>query len=333
MIVINKDILERYLAGLCTPEERQSVEDWYFKLGNVSSAPLHEESFAEEEVFLKIQNSMAGVHASTLTGKLRPRRTLTPLLATFLVVVAAAGWWFFVNRAKAPDLQLTNSVHLQFSNTLAFTSKQLLPDGSTVWLSPGSSIEYNKNESTPIRNVVLMGEAFFEVVRDSLHPFVIQTGEMETRVLGTSFNLTAIPQSKTYKVSVVTGKVQVSAKDNKGVVHAILLQPKQQSSFNVRSSELAFVNVSEKVIKTQYWKPFTLSFEDASMEEVKTQLENAFAIKVRFQNKSLSNCRLRANFTNEKLPQIMNVIEKLLDVTCVLDENDILSISGEGCPE
>jgi ferric-dicitrate binding protein FerR (iron transport regulator) len=166
-----------------------------------------------------------------------------------------------------------------------------------------------------------------------VHPFIIQTGNMETRVVGTSFNVTALPQSKTYKVSVITGKVQVTAKDKQGIVHSILLQPKQQSSFNLQSSELAFASLSDKVIKTQYWKPFSLQFEDASMEEVKTQLEKAFSVKVLLQNKNLANCRLRANFTNEKLPQIMGIIEKLLDVTCVLDDNNILSISGEGCPD
>ena len=154
---------------------------------------------------------------------------------------------------------------------------------------------------------------------------------METRVIGTSFNLLALPESKSFKVSVVTGKVQVSVKNDQGVLQSILLLPSQQASFNLASKELVYNDISERDLKIEYWKPFTVNFEDATMGEVKEELENAFNVKIVFPNSSLSKCRIRVNFYNYKLPQVMDILEKLLDVDCELGEDNILTIAGEGC--
>lgn len=93
--------------------------------------------------------------------------------------------------------------------------KQLqLPDGTKVWLSPNSTLNYPAKFNNNERLVTLDGEAFFEVTHDARHPFIIKSGAVSTTVLGTSFNVTAYTKQHTINVTLVTGKVAVALNGN-----------------------------------------------------------------------------------------------------------------------
>jgi ferric-dicitrate binding protein FerR (iron transport regulator) len=156
---------------------------------------------------------------------------------------------------------------------------------------------------------------------------------MKIRVLGTSFNVIALPKSRTFKVSVVTGKVQVSANDKSGKSASVYLTPKQQASFHLTSRKIVQTVLSETQLKKQYWKPFTLNFsDDATMAMVAKELEKAFQVKIEFSDPNLANCYLKVDFNNQQLSEIINYLEKLLDVNCEIIDGSTLKISGEGCP-
>ncbi|QWX83473.1 FecR family protein [Cellulophaga sp. HaHaR_3_176] len=104
------------------------------------------------------------------------------------------------------------------SNILVITTENVLDsialnDGSLVYLAPNSSLEYPEKFNGEQRNVKLLkGNAFFDIAKDPDHPFVIQSGEIKTKVLGTSFHIRL--EEKSCRVAVVTGKVEVSYKNN-----------------------------------------------------------------------------------------------------------------------
>ena len=85
-----------------------------------------------------------------------------------------------------------------------------LPDGTQVWLSPSTLVEYPSVFEGAARKVKLSGEAFFEVAHDASHPFIITSDNIQTKVLGTSFNIQAYHNQKKIAVMVVTGKVKIS---------------------------------------------------------------------------------------------------------------------------
>src|SRR6266705_1203492 len=70
-------------------------------------------------------------------------------------------------------------------------SQVQLPDGSTVWLNASSNLTYDKDFGKNLREVNLTGEAFFDVVKDPAHPFIIHTNVIDVKVLGTEFNVRA----------------------------------------------------------------------------------------------------------------------------------------------
>lgn len=333
MPVINKHILEKYLNGTCTPEEHKAVEEWYFQLGSHEPMAFDQEEFRDRELFQKIQGRMEKSLSPVeplFRGRPKRNKRVVVMLTVFLIL-ATGSFLYFTQGGTRVDPGTGRTVRLMLDNNSPSVTQQSLPDGSTVWLSPQATLEYTSSENSNARSVAFSGEAFFEVAKDSLHPFIIRTGDMETRVIGTSFNLLALPESKSFKVSVVTGKVQVSVKNEQGILQSILLLPSQQASFNLMSKELVYNDISERDLKIEYWKPFTLNFEDATMSEVKEELEKAFNVKIVFPNSSLSKCKIRVNFYNYKLPQVMDILEKILDVECKLGEDNILTIAGEGC--
>lgn len=332
MPLVNKQILEKYLNGTCTPEEHAAVEEWYFQLGNQETTAVNEQEFQERELFQKIQGLMHKSRCPDTEFRVTRKRNRTLAVSfTLLILVLAGSFLYFINSPQKGEAAEGHTVHLVLDNNSSSISQQSLPDGSTVWLSPQASLEYTSSENSNTRSVVFKGQAFFEVARDTLHPFIIRTGDVETRVIGTSFHLIALPERKSFRVSVVTGKVQVSVRDEQGILQSILLMPSQQASFDVRLKELVYNDISERDLKIEYWKPLTLNFDDASMSEVKDELEKAFDVKIVFPNSGLSKCRIRVNFHNYKLSQIIEILEKILDVDCALDENNILTIAGEGC--
>ena len=100
---------------------------------------------------------------------------------------------------------------ISYSNVTGRLHLLLLPDSSKVWVSPNSSIRYLEKFAAE-RKVTLQGEAFFEIAKSAGQPFIVSSGDLVTRVMGTSFLLKAY-QGKTAEISVVTGKVAVSRKD------------------------------------------------------------------------------------------------------------------------
>src|SRR2546423_14261851 len=95
-------------------------------------------------------------------------------------------------------------------------SKLVLPDGSTVWLNAGSKLTYNKDFGNNIREVSLVGEAFFDVMHIPDVPFVIETPTAVVKVLGTSFNVKAYPNETTTETSVIRGRVEISPRQRPG---------------------------------------------------------------------------------------------------------------------
>jgi ferric-dicitrate binding protein FerR (iron transport regulator) len=109
----------------------------------------------------------------------------------------------------------------------------LLQDSSTVLLQPGSTLRYPQVFGKLKREVFLEGEAFFQVAKQSGHPFLVYTKNIVTQVLGTSFNVRTDPQKQELEVAVRTGRVQVyeqssvlQKKDKKG--NGVLLLPNQK---------------------------------------------------------------------------------------------------------
>jgi transmembrane sensor len=177
--------------------------------GDAYTADLFtEEPLLEREVSERILKSIHDRIAGrqSLTVVTPTRRWIRPwrAAAAAAVLVLAAGVGY-LTILKKPVKQLM---------VMAAKERRTvrLPDGSLVYLEPGSVLKYSGNYGKDERTVALTGEAFFEVQQDAVHPFIVASSLINTTVLGTSFNMEA-RNTADAKVVVLTGTVQVEAND------------------------------------------------------------------------------------------------------------------------
>ena len=125
------------------------------------------------------------------------------------VLVGAALVFVFTHTRTLPEQVQGGSFIVQTDNSdRSFTQ---LPDGSRIWLNKGTKIEYNQQFGIRNRNVLLNGEAYFEVAKNKKLAFVVKTKSIDVTALGTSFNVNAYDDGNEVTTTLYTGKVNVQS--------------------------------------------------------------------------------------------------------------------------
>jgi ferric-dicitrate binding protein FerR (iron transport regulator) len=200
------ELAYKWEQGTITHEERIWFEHWY-KAFNDEEVLIHHTDYTAPEqirdnIFKRISEQM----------ETPPLRTVK-VFRLWKSITAAAVVLFIIGLAVLYNKDIANLVkpvqQVLISSDAGQHRQISLPDGTKVWLSPATQISYPDHFSNAKREVKLTGEAFFEVVHDTKHPFIINSGKLKTVVLGTSFNVRAYPKAKSAEVTVVSGKVGV----------------------------------------------------------------------------------------------------------------------------
>ena len=342
------ELLEKYVSGQCTAEEALRVEAWYAaQKGDkdyLSTLSDLERQLLEEDTLKNIRSKMnIGVdNPNEWTPKKRlfgqKRKVWMGLAASFLLLFSV-GWYFWQSSQSTQSAAtLFDDVEpIKTAETVQFVNKEArlvmyqLPDGTQVCLHPNAELTYPKVFGAKSRQVTFIGEGFFDVAHDSLHPFLIQSDKMQVRVLGTKFNIKALPKQAIFQVSVVSGRVAVRSMSDKGKVNAetVILKPQQKALFDVATNHLTSVEVAPQ-IKKEIYEPISITFEDTPIQEVTCQLERQFNIHIQLSENALSKCLLTADFNHKPLPVILELMCASLDATYSLS-GDTLILKGIGC--
>lgn len=151
----------------------------------------------------------------------------------------------------------------------------VLSDGTRVWLNSESELEYPVLFGKGKRVVKLTGEAFFEVTKDASRPFIVETNDIRTRVLGTSFNIKAYQNEPAIAMTLFTGKVEVALLTD--TLRRVVLVPGKQADLNLQTNHLSVGEVNlEHVIA---WKEGMFMFNKENIEVVTRQIERWYGVK------------------------------------------------------
>lgn len=186
---------------------------------------------------------------------------------------------------------------------LSFT----LPDGTRVWLNSGSTISYPEKFSFDQRVILMDGEGFFEIEKDSLRPFRVVSGGFVTTALGTSFNVKTNKTSG-LKVSLVTGTVKIEGENS---MEEYLLEPGLEFINDLKSGKKTVRKFnSDKVLA---WKEGKIIFENASLPEVIMTLEDWYGVEIHLVNAENVTWEFSGEYQNQILDNVlksMSFIEK-----------------------
>jgi transmembrane sensor len=176
-----------------------------------------------------------------------------------------------------------------------------LPDGSTVKLNNGSSIQFLENFNADEREVKLEGEAFFSVTKNS-HPFVVVTNNAKITVLGTKFDVCV--RGERTNVVVKEGKVKFVQKEHNDA--GVYLLKGQASSITKNFAP----NLPEEV-NSDYllgWINGKLVFNEAPLNEIVEELERFYDIPISVENNNLYSSTLTGSFKNHDVDSVLTMI-------------------------
>lgn len=180
--------------------------------------------------------------------------------------------------------------------------KITLTDGSTVTLNTQSSLQAPEQFSNEKREVVLEGEAFFEVVKNPSKPFIVKTKNFETQVLGTSFNVRAYTNDQNQNVAVITGKVKMMHSEQVST----LLTPNEIGNFSASNAQIIKNSFNPKEIVG--WKDGLLVFEKADFQDVFKRLEAWYGVEIVVDKRVILRGRYSGEFQNNTLEEVLTGI-------------------------
>ena len=186
----------------------------------------------------------------------------------------------------------------------------VLSDGTKVFLNADSELKYPVEFSDGKRIVDLKGEAYFEVHKDSLRPFVVRVNGAEVTVLGTSFNVNTYGDDGQIYTTLVNGSVRVSSVKNG---QAEVLKPGMQSVMDVQSGQLTVREVDVEPYVA--WREGRFVFRAMTLDLIMRQLQRWYDFEVFYQNPELKDYEFRGVIKRDMdLDKVLSVIKVTTNV-------------------
>jgi len=303
--------LGRYISGLADQDDRTWVED-FFSHGHGNPHLKHYLENDWKNVFrqpqtkdVELSRILDRVHHHIREKESQKRRTFISRITNIYIKAAAvlllplllAGSLYVGSLRGFTPLtagkQASSAIIAPMGSRVSFN----LPDGTTGWLNSGSALTYSLpfNEN---RKVTLEGEAWFDVFHDEKHLFEISAGESKIKVLGTSFNISAYPDTKYLEVILQDGKVEFS--DRSQADH-VILKPSEQLILQKGRLHVSPVDAA----KYKAWTQGRLVFRGDKMAEVARRIERWYNVDVEIADDDLTRFSFRATFENDALEDVL----------------------------
>ncbi|MFV0607062.1 MAG: FecR family protein [Niabella sp.] len=203
--------------------------------------------------------------------------------------------------------------------------KIILSDETSVMLNSASALTFQTRFSKEKREIKLVGEAYFDVAENKQKPFIIHTGKMDVRVLGTAFNVKSYPNDPAAQTTLFRGSVEVVAR--KQPDRKIVLRPNEKlvivENTNTTDKERSVANkdlfeishiaanppskneVSDEIL----WTKNKLSFDYMELREIVPMIERWYDVKIRVKNKALLAKRFSGNFEENSVEDVLKALQ------------------------
>lgn len=274
-----------------------------------------------EERWLSLQNKIEYNEPVLLNRPSPVKKILTYLSAAAVLAAVVIGSLLIFKKGSS---ELKQNI---VSTKKGSRTKLDLPDGTQVWLNADSKITYNEKFGTDIREVALTGEAFFDVVKDKEHPFVIHTSSVDIRVLGTAFNVRSYANEKRTETSLIRGLIEITLK-NSPDKKRLILNPSEKlvvqdtpeisekdSIIHTTTAEEPILSLSRLQINKKdsttvetLWTQNKLVFDHEKLEEVVAKIERWYGVQVTIADDQLKKIEYTGVFDDENLFKVMEAL-------------------------
>jgi transmembrane sensor len=243
------------------------------------------------------------------------------IAACLIVALGGMGWWKKVQVPATPQKSIVST-----KNGCKSTIE--LPDGTKVWLNADSRIKYDENYGKENRELTLTGEAYFDVAHDAKKPFILHTGKMDIKVLGTAFNVKAYPGDGITEAALIRGSIEVTFPGRPQ--EKLILKPRDKISIlnkeantvkdtarpsyavsderpAIMVSSIQYAPVDSAVIETA-WVNNKLIFRKKTFEELSRDIERWFNVTIQVKDTSILSKQFTGTFSNESITDALEAL-------------------------
>ena len=364
-------LLTRYLENKCTSEEK-------FQLYELLTSSDNERSFKEvifshlnefresqddnnsvdfgriyNELITEIKRRETRASERQLFQKrIRVKRLVFGVMAVAAVFCIA----FFLGTLfnQSPELRSTSQNTLagdcEITAPLGARSEVRLNDGTEVMLNAGSSIKYRSDYNLHNRDLVLEGEAYFKVARNSELPLIVTAGNINIKATGTEFNVKAYTDEGIIETTLVDGEIEISQNGNKNSDRILVLEPSQKALYAYETDQLTLEKIKEieplavkppnivtdkllvssktDVEQVTAWTKNKLIIRRENLESLCTKLQRKYDVTFIFRDEKIKKYRFSGILLDETFEQVMDVIKLTAPVDYILDGKNVTMVSN-----
>ena len=351
--------ISKILSGEASEEDIQMLHQWFQEnetnlhsfeqteaIWNALEILKNSDEFNQKEAFSKFQSR---IHSGkTEAYKLPVKLPLFDYLIRIAAVITVAfilpfsAFQYFSSKNKNEGIRKFEMVTPKGSRSLVN-----LPDGTHIWLNSESRLTYPERFVGKTREVYLEGEGYFVVSKDKDHPFIVKTGDINIRVLGTTFNVKSYPSENIIQTTLIEGKVILENNRNgKGKPEIVELKPNQQATIDKQSNQLSALPdtkqehelkkpqvlnqekqiVVEKNVNMESitsWKDNRLYFENELFKTIAIKLERRFGVSIEFTDKEIVNFRFSGRFDQISIEEALAALQFASDFKYSIEKDKI----------
>lgn len=317
------NIVEKYIRGSISEEEYNELQQQIQNDSDSSVGDMLNECWQKD----------LNIHVMPRAAKERTRRQINEMIkkdmrrvwfkrastiaASILIPVLIISTVYFYKEMDHYK-QIPNIVSVNKGQRAGIT----LPDGTIVHLNSESKLTYTPDFNGKLREVVLEGEAFFEVTPNKEKPFIVKTSVFDVEVLGTSFNVSVYNDENIVETALMEGKVKLTMQGCPS--NPVYLTPSQKFIYS-RSDRQGTISIMEGDTELA-WKQGILAFSAEPLEEVFRKIERWYGVTMHYDKESLVNDNFTGQFKMISIQEMMNILRMHYNLKFKIENNDIYII-------
>lgn len=325
----NIDILiGKFVSGNGNPKEMEWLENWMdespgnrkiiqksTKAWENSKNRIPPEVVSEDK--LNVQFNVRKLSSLQLT-RTRKQLLIYKVAAILAIPLTFAISWYFLshleNLSKEP----------LYSSVIApkgHISKCVLPDGTEVWVNTGSTLTYNTSSfNEKLREVNLVGEAYFEVTKNKVKPFKVVTPLANINVTGTSFNVKAYSEDEIFETVLSEGAIELEINNQSN--QKVKLIPGDRAVYQENKKGISIDKVDVEMFSS--WRNGEILFKDATLNDLIAELERIYDIKFHLKSPQLGEYRFRGMFSyNNNLIDALEKIKRTAEISYYIENKEV----------
>lgn len=313
---MRQEILHRFFEGTASFEQEEAVRQW------MEYSPENRKAFFKER---KLFDAMVLLGDGNEVKEKRRRTAIrfsslrTEILKIAAIVVFTLGATFLFQQMNSEEeLVEMQTISVPVGQRINLT----LPDGTNVWLNARTTLKYPAVFSKNARQVILDGEAYFDVAKNKKKPFRIHTDKCDLEVLGTKFNVEAYSGRDEFETTLMEGKVKVVAAVDP--MHTLVLAP--DSKAFLEDGKLKVKPVDD--YNPYRWKEGLICFKNETFRSIMNDFEKYYGVSIQVENKKILKYYFTGKFRQtDGIDYALRVLQK--DIRFVYhrdDENQIIYI-------